>query len=42
MLTLRKKRTYLIDFAFIFKEIKFCTLFMNWLIWEKMFTYSYN
>ena len=39
MLTLRKK-AYLIEFSF--KEIKFFTLFMNWLIQEKMFTYFYN
>jgi hypothetical protein len=41
MLTLRKK-SYLIDFSFKFNEIKFCTPLMNWLIWEKMFTYFYN
>ena len=41
MLTLRKK-AYLIDFSFKFNEIKFCTLLMNWLILEKMFTYFYN
>ena len=41
MLTLRKK-SYLIDFSFKFNEIKFCTLLMNWLIWEKMLTYFYN
>jgi len=41
MLTLRKKsishRLFLQN-----NEIKFCTLFMNWLIQEKMFTYFYN
>jgi len=43
LLTLRAgKKAYLIDFSFRFNEIKFCTLFMNWLIWEKMFTYFYN
>jgi len=36
-----KKKTYLIDFSFKFNEIQFCTLLMNWLIWEKMFTYFY-
>jgi len=47
MLTLRgakkKKRErerergggYLIDFSFKFNEIKFSTVLMNWLIWEK-------
>ena len=33
---------YLIDFSFILNEIKFCTVLMNWLIQEKMFTYFYN
>ena len=33
---------YLIYFSFKFKEIKFYTVFMNWLIQEKMFTYFYN
>jgi len=42
MLTLRKKKTYLIDFSFRFTEIKFCTLLMNWLIQKKIFTYFYN
>jgi len=37
-LLLEKKKAYLIDFSFKFNEIKFCTLLMNWLIWEKMFT----
>jgi len=41
MLTLRKK-THLIDFSFKFNEIKFCTVLMNWLIREKIFTYFYN
>jgi len=36
------KKTYFIDFSFKFNEIKFCTLLMNWLIWEKMFTYFHN
>jgi len=40
MLTLKKK--YLIDFNFIFNGIKLCTLFMNCLIREKMFTYFYK
>jgi len=38
----RKKKAYLIDFSFKFNEIKFCTLLMNWLIREKMFTCFYN
>jgi len=38
----RKRRAYHIHFSFKFKEIKFYTLFMNWLIWEKMFTHFYN
>ena len=38
----QKKKSYLIDFSFKFNEIKFCTLLMNWLIWEKIFTYFYN
>jgi len=42
MLTLREKKTYLIDFSFKFNEIKFCTLLMNWLIQKKMFTHFYN
>jgi len=29
------KKVYLIDFSFIFNEIKYCTLLLNWLIWEK-------
>jgi len=37
-----KKKGYLIDFSSKFNEIKFCTLLMNWLIWEKMFTYFYT
>jgi len=41
MLTLKKK-AYLIEFSFKFNEIKLCTLFMNWLIQEKMFAYFYN
>jgi len=41
MLSLRKK-TCFIDFSFKFNEIKFYILLMNWLIWEKMFTYFYN
>jgi len=40
MLT-KKKKAYLIDFFIRFIEIKFCTLLMNWLIQEKMFTYFY-
>jgi hypothetical protein len=36
------KKTYLVDFSLKFKEIKFCTPFMNWLIREKMFAYFYN
>jgi len=35
MLTLRKKKAYILGFSFKFKEIKYSTLFMNWLIWEK-------
>ena len=42
MFTLRKKKAYLIDFSLQFNEIKFCTVLMNWLIQEKMFTYFYN
>jgi hypothetical protein len=30
------------DFSLKFNEIKFCTVVMNWLIREKMFTYFYN
>jgi len=41
-LLLEKKKAYLIDFSFKFNEIKFCTVLMNWLIREKMFTYFYN
>jgi len=36
------KKTYLTDSSFKFNEIKFCTVLMNWLIWEKMFTCFYN
>ena len=39
---LLEKKSYLIDFSFKFNEIKFCTLLMNWLILEKMFTHFYN
>ena len=39
---LLEKKAYLIDFSFKFNEIKFCSLLMNWLIREKMFTYFYN
>jgi len=39
MLTLRGEKAYLIDFSLKFNEIKFCTVLMNWLIWEQMFTY---
>jgi len=42
MLTLRKKKSYLIDFSFKFNEIKFCNLLMNWLSQENIFTYFYN
>jgi len=35
MFTFRKLKAYLIGFSFKFNEIKFCTLFMNWLIQEK-------
>jgi len=42
MLTLREKEAYLIDLYFKFNEIKFCAVLMNWLIWEKIFTYLYN
>jgi len=41
MLTLRKK-IYLKDLSFIFNEIQFCCLLMNWLVQKKMFTYFYN
>jgi len=41
MLTLGKK-VYLVDFSFKFNETKFCTVLMNWLIREEMFTYFYN
>jgi hypothetical protein len=34
--------TYLIGSSFKFNEVKFCTLFMNQLIGEKMFSYFYN
>ena len=34
-LLLGKKKAHVIDFSFKFNEIKFCTLFMNWLIWKK-------
>jgi len=37
-----KKKAYIIGFSFKFKEMKYSTLFMNWLIWEKMFTYFYK
>jgi hypothetical protein len=37
-----KKKKYLMDLSFKLNERKFCTLRMNWLIWEKMFTYFYN
>jgi len=36
------KKEYLIEFSIKFNEIKFCTLLMIWLIWEKMFTYFCN
>jgi len=39
---LLEKKLYLTDFSFKFNEIKFCTLLMNWLIGEKIFTYFYN
>jgi len=42
MHALRKKKLYLIDFSFKFNAIKFGNLLMNWFIWEKIFTYSYN
>jgi hypothetical protein len=41
-LLLGGKKAYLIDFPFKFNEIRFCTLLMNWLIREKMFTYFDN
>jgi len=34
----REKKAYLSDFSFKFNEIKFCTLFTNWLIWEKKYS----
>jgi len=36
------KKTSIIGFSFKFKEMKYSTLFMNWLIWEKLFTYFYK
>jgi len=42
MLTLRKKKAYLVVFCLKFNEIKFCTVLMNWLIREKLFAYFYN
>ena len=42
MRALREKKSYLIDFSFKFNAIKFCNLLMNWLMWEKMLTCSYN
>ena len=41
-LQLGKKKAYLIDFSFKFNEIKFCTLLMNWLMWNKIFSCFYN
>jgi hypothetical protein len=41
-LVLGEEKANLIEFSFKFNEIKFCTLLMNCLIWEKMFTYFYN
>jgi len=38
----KKKKTYFLDFSLKFNEIEFCTVLMNWLIREKMFTYFYN
>jgi len=38
----KKKRASLINFFFIFNEMKFCTVLMNWVIWENMLTYFYN
>jgi len=42
MLTLRKKKPYLINFSFKFNETKFRILLVNWLMREKMSTYFYN
>jgi hypothetical protein len=42
MLTLRTKKSISHRLSFKLHEIKFCTLLINWLIWEKMFTYFYN
>jgi hypothetical protein len=36
------KKVYFVDFSFIFSEIKFCTLLMNWLVRKKMLTYLCN
>ena len=41
-LLLGGKKQYLIHFSFKFNEIKFCTLLMIWLMWEKMFSCFYN
>jgi hypothetical protein len=41
-LLLGKRKAYLVDFSFRFNEIKCCTLLMNWLIGEKIFTYFCN
>jgi len=30
------------DFSFKYNEIKFCTLLINWIMWEKMFSCFYN
>ena len=35
---LLEKKSYLIDFSFIFNAIKFGNLLMNWFIREKIFT----
>jgi len=42
MLTLKGKKAYLIGFSLKFREIKFCTLYMKWLVQENRFTYFYN
>ena len=39
---LLERKAHRIDFSFRFNETKFCTLLMNRLIWEKIFTYFYN
>jgi len=42
MLTLVGGGKHIAYFSFKFNEIKFCTLLMNWLSREKMYTYFCN